>query len=108
MMILFIVLVLAVSGLAFWAYQESLRRHEERVIARYEESQREQERRRKAALGMTQETPAAAGRSAEIDGVPVEVFEAECADVLAQLAQRRREMRRPVRRPTTRRAAATD
>ena len=78
-----------------------------------EEAVRTERRRREALLGYSapyaapyaSSAPHPAGAAlSEIEGVPAEVYEAECAEVLRQLNH----LRRQSRRPRTRRFARGD
>jgi hypothetical protein len=85
---------IVVALVAFFAIRAAIQRAEDRVIERYE-STRRSERTSQMALA----SEAANQHQPDLDdGVTQEDFEAGCKDVLAQIAYRHREMRRPARR----------
>ncbi|MBV9852566.1 MAG: hypothetical protein JO250_23115 [Armatimonadetes bacterium] len=92
--LLFLVVVLALSALAFRLYHGAVCRYEQRVIEEHEEAQREQ--RRQANYVPTPEQPPAGDW--ELEGISAEEYQAGCAEALAQLAQRRKAQRRWERR----------
>jgi hypothetical protein len=81
--------------IAFFVIRAAIQRAEDRVIERYEAMRR--------AQNAPQAVPSGPGGGSaapdpDLEGVSQEDFEAGCKDVLAQLAYRHREMRRPARR----------
>jgi hypothetical protein len=105
-----IVAVLAV-GLVVWMWRISLQRMETRLLERMETTQRGQPRssgpthhaEHPHSGGMVRSEPAPPAHHTreelmEIDAIPQDIFERECADVLSQIAHRRKQFRRPTTR----------
>ena len=90
-LILFVVVILALSALVFCLYRSAVCRYDQRVIEEYED-RREQQRRLKSPSHPATETPLVYAAAPED-----EEFYTECADVLAQLEQRRKSVRRAER-----------
>ncbi len=86
--VLFGVIVLSLSALAFSLYHRAVCRYDQRVIEEYAETRRRQQRPQK---------PDATEPNFAFAAVPDEEFNAECADVLAELEQQRKALRRSQR-----------
>ncbi len=93
-LIVLIAFALVLGIIAFFAIRAAVRRAEDRVIERYEAARRA-ERATPTALAAA----ANVGHQPDLDeGITPEDFEAGCKDVMAQIAYRHRELRRPARR----------
>lgn len=88
--LLFGIVVLTLSAVAFTLYRRTVRRYEQKVIEEYEEARRGQQRRHQVAddLAAAPQLTYAAAPEDDPD------FQAGCAEALAQLELRRRETRR--------------